>query len=122
MWIGNLMLLVINLPLVGMWVTLLKVPYWLLFPCILLMQEAGVEGYDLTSFFGWVAPSKTPAAIAEKLNEGFRAVAQLPQTAEKLVVTATVPFPATVKETEDFLKEQGTKWGPVVKASGAKID
>ena len=36
MWIGNLMLLVLNLPLIGMWVRLLKVPYRLLFPLILL--------------------------------------------------------------------------------------
>ena len=35
MWIGNLMLVVINLPLVGMWVRLLRVPYRLLFPMIL---------------------------------------------------------------------------------------
>ena len=35
MWIGNLMLLIINLPLVGVWVKLLKVPYRLMFPAIL---------------------------------------------------------------------------------------
>ena len=36
MWIGNLMLLVINLPLIGIWVKLLSVPYRLLYPAILL--------------------------------------------------------------------------------------
>jgi putative tricarboxylic transport membrane protein len=36
MWTGNLMLLVINLPLIGIWVSLLKVPYRLLFPAIML--------------------------------------------------------------------------------------
>ena len=36
MWIGNLMLLVLNLPLVGVWVTLLRVPYRWLFPCIVM--------------------------------------------------------------------------------------
>jgi putative tricarboxylic transport membrane protein len=34
MWIGNLMLVIINLPLIGMWVSLLKVPYRLMFPAI----------------------------------------------------------------------------------------
>ncbi len=42
MWIGNVMLLVINLPLVGMWVRLLAVPYRLMFPAILLFSCIGI--------------------------------------------------------------------------------
>jgi TctA family transporter len=42
MWIGNLMLLVINLPLIGIWVRLLAVPYRLLYPAILLFCVIGV--------------------------------------------------------------------------------
>ncbi|WP_375410511.1 tripartite tricarboxylate transporter permease [uncultured Methylobacterium sp.] len=42
MWIGNLMLLVINLPLVGLWVRLLKVPYRLMFPAILMFCSIGI--------------------------------------------------------------------------------
>jgi putative tricarboxylic transport membrane protein len=60
MWIGNLMLLIINLPLVGLWVRLLKVPYRLLFPAILLFCCIGiysinnsVEQVIMTAFFGF---------------------------------------------------------------------
>ena len=42
MWIGNLMLLVINLPLIGLWVRLLKVPYRLMFPSIVLLCCIGI--------------------------------------------------------------------------------
>ncbi len=42
MWIGNLMLLVINLPLVGLWVKLLQVPYRLMFPSILIFCCIGI--------------------------------------------------------------------------------
>ncbi|MGL4975568.1 MAG: tripartite tricarboxylate transporter permease [Bosea sp. (in: a-proteobacteria)] len=42
MWIGNLMLLVINLPLVGLWVKLLKVPYRLMYPAILIFCCIGI--------------------------------------------------------------------------------
>jgi putative tricarboxylic transport membrane protein len=42
MWFGNLMLLVINLPMVGLWVRLLQVPYRLLFPLILIICSIGV--------------------------------------------------------------------------------
>jgi putative tricarboxylic transport membrane protein len=61
MWIGNLMLLVINLPLVGMWVRLLQVPYRLMFPAILLFCCIGIYSINnspfdvvLTAVFGLV--------------------------------------------------------------------
>ncbi len=47
MWVGNLMLVIINLPLVGIWVTFLKIPYRLLFPSILLLCAIG--SYSLNS-------------------------------------------------------------------------
>lgn len=59
MWLGNLMLLIINLPMIGMWVRLLKVPYRLMFPSILIfccigMYSINNSGEDvvLTAFFG----------------------------------------------------------------------
>jgi putative tricarboxylic transport membrane protein len=61
MWIGNLMLLVINLPLVGLWVRLLRVPYRLMFPAILLFCCIGIYSINnnpfdvfFTAFFGFV--------------------------------------------------------------------
>jgi TctA family transporter len=42
MWIGNLMLVVLNLPLIGLWVSLLKVPYRLLFPAIMAFSAIGI--------------------------------------------------------------------------------
>ena len=61
MWIGNLMLLVINLPLVGLWVRLLRVPYRLMFPSILLFCCIGIYSINnspsdvfFTAFFGFV--------------------------------------------------------------------
>ncbi|MGO4407086.1 tripartite tricarboxylate transporter permease [Bosea sp. RAF48] len=50
MWVGNLMLLVINLPLVGIWVRLVRVPYRLLFPSILLLCAVGVYGVNNSAF------------------------------------------------------------------------
>ncbi len=61
MWIGNLMLLVINLPLIGIWVRLLKVPYRLLFPAILVFCCIGIYSVNnspadviFTAFFAMV--------------------------------------------------------------------
>ncbi|MEO5700471.1 MAG: tripartite tricarboxylate transporter permease [Casimicrobiaceae bacterium] len=50
MWIGNLMLVVLNLPLIGIWVQLLRVPYRLLFPLILVFCSIGVYTINNTDF------------------------------------------------------------------------
>ena len=61
MWIGNLMLLIINLPLIGIWVRLLRVPYRLMFPAIVLFCCIGIYSVNnnpadvyLTAAFGLV--------------------------------------------------------------------
>jgi putative tricarboxylic transport membrane protein len=50
MWIGNLMLVVLNLPMIGLWVKLLKVPYRLLFPAIMAFSAIGVYSVNSSSF------------------------------------------------------------------------
>ena len=50
MWIGNLMLVILNLPLIGMWVQLLKVPYRILYPAILMFCCIGVFSVNNNSF------------------------------------------------------------------------
>ena len=61
MWIGNLMLVVLNLPLIGLWVRLLTVPYRLLFPAIMVFSAIGIYSVNdspfeiyLTAMFGVV--------------------------------------------------------------------
>ena len=50
MWIGNLMLVILNLPLIGLWIQLLKVPYRLLYPAILAFCCIGVYSINNTTF------------------------------------------------------------------------
>ena len=61
MWIGNLLLVVLNLPLIGLWVRLLQVPYRLLFPAIMVFSAIGIYSVNgspfelyLTALFGIV--------------------------------------------------------------------
>ena len=49
MYIGNIMLLVLNLPLIGLWVKILKIPYVILFPLILLFCVVGVYSLNATT-------------------------------------------------------------------------
>ncbi|MBI4082260.1 MAG: tripartite tricarboxylate transporter permease [Candidatus Lambdaproteobacteria bacterium] len=54
LYVGNVMLLVLNLPLVGLWVQLLKLPYWILFPNILLLAVVGTYSAGHSFFDVWV--------------------------------------------------------------------
>lgn len=55
MWVGNLMLVVLNLPMVGIWVSLLKVPYRLLFPAIMVFSAIGIYSSNNASFDVYLA-------------------------------------------------------------------
>ena len=75
MWIGNLMLVILNLPLIGLWVSLLKVPYRLLFPAIMVFSSIGIYSLNnspfelyLTAIFGllgfmWMKFECSPAPM-----------------------------------------------------------
>jgi putative tricarboxylic transport membrane protein len=54
MWLGNLMLIVLNLPMIGLWVSLLRVPYRLMFPAIVLFCCIGTYSINNTVFDIWV--------------------------------------------------------------------
>ncbi|MBP0441173.1 tripartite tricarboxylate transporter permease [Tianweitania sediminis] len=54
MWIGNVMLVILNLPLIGLWVRLLTIPYKLLFPAILAFCAIGVFSLSFSTFDIWV--------------------------------------------------------------------
>ena len=54
MWIGNLMLIILNLPLIGVWIKLLSVPYKWLFPSIVLFCAVGVYSENNNSFEIWM--------------------------------------------------------------------
>ena len=54
MWLGNLMLIILNLPLIGMWIKLLTVPYRWLFPAIVLFCAIGVYSTNNNTFDIWL--------------------------------------------------------------------
>jgi putative tricarboxylic transport membrane protein len=75
MWVGNAMLVILNLPMIGLWVSLLKVPYRILFPCIMAFSCIGIYSVNnsafeiyLTAFFGvigflWLRFEMQPAPM-----------------------------------------------------------
>jgi TctA family transporter len=57
MWIGNLLLVILNLPLVGLWVSMLKIPYRWLFPIILVFSCIGIYTINQSAIDVWIMVS-----------------------------------------------------------------
>ncbi len=95
---------------------------WPTEPDVPSMAELGFPRISVEPFFALVAPANTAVSILEKLNDAARSIAKRPDVATKLAPISAIPVAYTLKETTDFLREQGTKWAPVVKASGAVVD
>lgn len=95
---------------------------WPTEPDVPSMAELGFPRISVEPFFALVAPANTPLAIRQKLNDAARVIGKRPEVAAKLAPIGVIPQSLTLKETADFLLDQGTKWGPVVKASGAQVD
>ncbi|WEX12461.1 tripartite tricarboxylate transporter permease [Chelativorans sp. AA-79] len=69
MWLGNLMLILFNLPLVGLWIKILRIPYRVLFPAILLFCCVGIYSTNLTTFDIYLAAGAGALGyIFRKLN------------------------------------------------------
>src|SRR6185295_1810345 len=64
-------------------------------PDIPTVIESGVKGYSVTSWYGLLAPARTPQAIVDKLNADVVKVMRLPDMRERLSAEGAEPTPGT---------------------------
>jgi tripartite-type tricarboxylate transporter receptor subunit TctC len=86
------------------------------------VAEAGVPGFDVTSWYAFFVPAKTPAEIVRKLHADTVAVLAEPAIKEKLAQTGVLVVGSTPEELGTRLKSETEMWGPVIKAAGIKVD
>ena len=91
-------------------------------PEIQTIQEAGYPGFEVFAWFGVLAPAGTPKAIVDRLAGEFARVVELPDVKEKLAGQSATVMLKPGEEFTAFIAVEKSKWGGVVKASGAKID
>jgi tripartite-type tricarboxylate transporter receptor subunit TctC len=91
-------------------------------PDVPTIAEAGYQGFDANTWFGLVAPAKTPAAVVEKINAEVNRVLKMPDIKEKFAAEGGGPLGGSPQEFAALLKSDYAKWGKVVKESGAKLD
>ena len=94
-----------------------------LLPQLPTLDESGVKGYEVNTWFGFVAPAGTPAEIVARLHDTIAKIVTLPANRHKLAaqgfeLAPTTPSAAFGKRVRDDME----KWPAIIRASGAKVD
>ena len=91
-------------------------------PNVPAIAEAGVPGYEATSWFGMFAPAGTPAPVLAKLNAAIVKLLAQPDVKKKINEQGAEVYSETPEQFAAFIQAESVKWGKVVKESGASLD
>jgi tripartite-type tricarboxylate transporter receptor subunit TctC len=91
-------------------------------PEVPTMEESGVAPFDVSSWFGLVAPKGTPREAIEKINKVVNAAFDKPEFKDAYMQLGAVAEHNTPQQFNDFIRDEVAAWAPVVKASGATVD
>ncbi|MES2564950.1 MAG: tripartite tricarboxylate transporter substrate binding protein [Pseudomonadota bacterium] len=91
-------------------------------PDVPTVAESGVPGYEATSWYMMLTPSKTPATIVNQLNEEIVKALKADDMREMMARAGVEPLGNTPHEAMEFLKVEIAKWGKVIKMAKVKID
>ncbi|CAN1552105.1 PBP2_Bug27 domain containing protein [Burkholderiaceae bacterium] len=91
-------------------------------PEIPTIQELGVAGYEVWSWFGLLAPAATPKPIVDKLNASIVDIIKQPDVQAKIIELGAVPVPETSAEFGAFIAAETLKWAKVIKEANIGID
>jgi tripartite-type tricarboxylate transporter receptor subunit TctC len=87
------------------------------------MEEAGVPGFDLTTWWGVMAPARTPPDVVDRLAREIQVALELPEVKEKLrAMGSETPSVRSPAEFTAFVAREAKIYGELVKRSGATAD
>jgi len=89
-----------------------------LLPDVPTVAEAGVKGYEFSTWYGLLTPAKTPKAIIERLNRAANDALNSRELREKLQKTGLDPHPGTSEEFRKFIQSEIAKWRKVIEEAG----
>jgi tripartite-type tricarboxylate transporter receptor subunit TctC len=93
-----------------------------LLPEVPTVNETGLPGYDVTSWYGVFAPAGTPEPIIARLYTELAAHFKAPEAAKRLSALGAEAAIKAPAELASFMREDIKRWAGVVKASGAKVE
>ena len=94
----------------------------LLMPNVPTMEEAGLPGYDVTSWFGSFAPAKTPPSIVDRLAREIKQAASHPKFIAALTPLGVQIVATSPDEMLQAMRRDSEKWGKVIAETGTTIN
>jgi tripartite-type tricarboxylate transporter receptor subunit TctC len=82
----------------------------------------GLDGFEVSSWFGLLAPAGTPQPVLDKLNAELNKALQSPKLKEAFALQGVVPKPSTPAEASARIDSEIAKWGELIKAAGLKAE
>jgi tripartite-type tricarboxylate transporter receptor subunit TctC len=93
-----------------------------LLPALPTISEAGLPGYEASSWIMLAAPAGTPQSIISALAEATKRIADEPDFSGRIAELGAEAAVGTPAEARAFIKEESTKWQGVIAKTGAKLD
>jgi tripartite-type tricarboxylate transporter receptor subunit TctC len=87
-------------------------------PTVPTMQESGLPGYDVSSWYGVCAPAATPTGLLDKLNSDINSVLRIPELHQRLEELVIGGPETTREEFDQFIRVEIAKWAKVIKDAG----
>ncbi len=84
------------------------------------MIEAGVNGFEITAWFGFMSPAGVPPAIIQKVSADVARLVATPEVQARMLADASEPVGSTPDDYAAFIKTEITKWAAVVKQANMK--
>jgi len=91
-------------------------------PEVPTVAEAGLRDFEVTTWYGILAPTGTPRPIITRLNAEIVRIMHAPELRDRLAAMGTDPVTSTPEEFADLIKREIAKWGKVVREAGLKAD
>ena len=91
-------------------------------PDVPTVAEAGIPGYEFVAWYMLIAPGKTPPAIIERVYADLRKIATQPDFRKRIEDIGGEVLSMSVKESNDYLNSEFTRWAKVVKDRNIKAD
>jgi len=91
-------------------------------PDLPTIAETALPGYEASAWYGFLAPARTPPAIVAKLQEAIARALREPDVRDRFAFMTIDPVGSTPEAFAKFLVAETTKWGALVKESGARVD
>ncbi len=91
-------------------------------PEVPTVSEAGLADFEVTTWYGVLAPAGTPRAAITRVNAELVRIMHAPDVKERLGGMATEPRTSTPEEFAAYLRQEIAKWGDVIRKAGLKAD